>query len=73
MTIVGGRLYAGSYNATGGAGYINIWDNISTVTAAKNPDVTLTASSNLGSVVHVEVTGNVLVAAVADPLIVPTT
>jgi len=67
MTISGNRLYMGSATTLGGSGYVNIWNNISSITAGQDPNVTMTGASSLAGVVHVQVKNNFLVATVSNP------
>ncbi|GEM_PF-2853688 len=65
MTIAGDRLYASSLNDSPG-GFINIWDDISTVSSSTIPDVTMGFPSDLDSTVHVQVLDDTLVATVSN-------
>jgi hypothetical protein len=62
MVISGGRLYVGCWNEP----FLQIWDDISSITAAAAPDVTMASGSDLDQVWHVFVRDNVLVACVFD-------
>ena len=62
MAIHGGRLYVACWNAP----FLQIWDDISTLTAATVPDATMGADSNLSDAWHVSFRDDVMVVVVND-------
>ena len=61
MNIYGGRLYVGCWNPP----YVNIWDNISSLSAGAAPDATMGAASNLSDVKHIFMREDILVVTVS--------
>jgi hypothetical protein len=69
MAVVGDRLYVASAVASAPWGYVNIWNNISSVDAAAAPDVTMGSASNLDLAVDLLIRDNTLVVCVTNGIV----
>jgi hypothetical protein len=67
MAVAGNRLYMTSNSALGVMDYVNIWDNVSSISTGTAPTVTMGTASVLNSAVHVQVTNDILVVTINSP------
>jgi hypothetical protein len=66
MVISDDRLYVASIAAMDDWSYVNIWNNISSVSSTTIPNVTMGSSSNLNSAMDLMIRDDILVVTIAD-------